>query len=109
MVINSDRDRINVEDCKGTRSIHVTEDIDKSANDARKYRLLTLPNKLQALLIEDEEATQSACACDVAVGSFMDPANVPGLAHFLEHMLFMGTETFPDESEYSAYLNSHGG
>lgn len=32
-----------------------------------------------------------------------------GLAHFLEHMLFMGTEQYPEENGYSAYLNAHGG
>jgi insulysin len=38
-----------------------------------------------------------------------DPADTQGIAHFLEHMLFMGTEKFPDENEYSKYLNAHGG
>ncbi len=30
-------------------------------------------------------------------------------AHFLEHMLFLGTEKYPDENEYSKFLNHHGG
>ena len=34
-------------------------------------------------------------------GFFSDPQNVPGLAHFLEHLLFMGTEKYPKENEYS--------
>lgn len=38
-----------------------------------------------------------------------DPDEAPGLAHFLEHMLFMGTEKYPVENAYSAFLNSHGG
>lgn len=32
-----------------------------------------------------------------------------GLSHYLEHMLFMGSEQFPDENDYDAYLQSHGG
>ena len=32
-----------------------------------------------------------------------------GLSHYLEHMLFMGSEKFPDENEYDSYLASHGG
>ena len=32
-----------------------------------------------------------------------------GLSHYLEHMLFMGSEHFPDENEYDAFLSSHGG
>ena len=46
---------------------------------------------------------------DVRVGHLSDPDNLPGLAHFLEHMLFMGTEKYPDENEYNTYLSSHGG
>jgi len=38
-----------------------------------------------------------------------DPHELPGLAHFCEHMLFLGTEKFPDEDEYSKYLSQHGG
>ena len=38
-----------------------------------------------------------------------DPKEAPGLAHFLEHMLFLGTEKFPVENAYSAFLNEHGG
>jgi nardilysin len=32
-----------------------------------------------------------------------------GLSHYLEHMLFMGSEKFPDENDYDAYLASSGG
>ena len=37
---------------------------------------------------------------DVNVGQFSDPVDVPGLAHFCEHMLFLGTEKYPNENEY---------
>jgi hypothetical protein len=45
----------------------------------------------------------------VGIGSFSDPKDLPGLSHYLEHMLFMGSAAFPDENEYDAYLNKHGG
>lgn len=38
-----------------------------------------------------------------------DPAELPGLAHFCEHMLFLGTEKYPDKNDYNAYLTQHGG
>ena len=38
-----------------------------------------------------------------------DPPEVPGLAHFLEHMLFLGTERYPEESAYSNFISTHGG
>ena len=38
-----------------------------------------------------------------------DPWEIPGLAHFCEHMLFLGTEKYPEENEYSKYLSENGG
>ncbi|KAF4047399.1 Peptidase M16 inactive domain [Phytophthora infestans] len=134
----------------------------KSPNDQKKYRLLTLPNELQVLLIstaevahvaaavaresesmhseeisqsdsdegsnlsESEEEDESsfddneeeregapsrrAGAClTVGVGSFAEPEALPGLAHYLEHMLFMGSEKYPDENEFESFLSAHGG
>lgn len=45
----------------------------------------------------------------VRVGHFSDPWEVPGLAHFCEHMLFLGTEKYPDENSYNSFLSQHGG
>lgn len=42
-------------------------------------------------------------------GSLSDPDDLPGLAHFCEHMLFLGTEKYPCENEYNKYLSEHGG
>ncbi|KAL6967811.1 nardilysin [Sarracenia purpurea var. burkii] len=52
---------------------------------------------------------QAAAAMCVGMGSFSDPYEAQGLAHFLEHMLFMGSTDFPDENEYDSYLSKHGG
>ena len=46
---------------------------------------------------------------NVAAGSFDDPSNYTGLAHFCEHMLFLGTKKYPEENEYSNFLSTHGG
>ncbi|QID86943.1 metalloprotease [Saccharomyces pastorianus] len=77
--------------------------------DDRSYRFIELPNKLKALLIQDPKADKAAASLDVNIGAFEDPENLPGLAHFCEHLLFMGSEKFPDENEYSSYLSKHGG
>lgn len=39
----------------------------------------------------------------------MDPWELPGLAHFCEHMLFLGTAKYPSENEYSKFLSAHAG
>ena len=52
---------------------------------------------------------KAAAAVCVGMGSFADPPKAQGLAHFLEHMLFMGSSVFPDENEYDSYLSKHGG
>ncbi|BAT88245.1 hypothetical protein VIGAN_05169700 [Vigna angularis var. angularis] len=55
------------------------------------------------------QSKKAAAAMCVGMGSFSDPNEAQGLAHFLEHMLFMGSEEFPDENEYDSYLSKHGG
>jgi len=57
--------------------------------------------------IEGEKKAAAAMVC--WNGSFADPEEAQGLSHFLEHMLFMGSEKFPDENEYDAFITSHGG
>ncbi|KAF1891133.1 hypothetical protein Lal_00001272 [Lupinus albus] len=55
------------------------------------------------------QTKKAAAAMCVGIGSFSDPFEAQGLAHFLEHMLFMGSKEFPDENEYDSYLSKHGG
>jgi nardilysin len=57
----------------------------------------------------DHQTKKAAAAMCVSMGSFLDPPEAQGLAHFLEHMLFMGSTEFPDENEYDSYLSKHGG
>ena len=67
-------------------------DIEKPLLDDRQYRYLKLKNELRVLVISDQHADKSAASLDVNVGSFADKEyNISGLAHFCEHLLFMGT------------------
>src|SRR5579872_1596953 len=75
----------------------------------RKTAKLQLDNGLKVYLISDPEAEQSAAAITVEAGSWQDPKEYPGMAHFLEHMLFMGTAAYPKETEYMQYITDHGG
>lgn len=81
----------------------------RSDNDTREYRYIELPNQLRALLISDPATDKAAAALDVGVGSRQDPRDRPGLAHFLEHMLFLGTDRYPKAEEYQDFISSHGG
>lgn len=81
----------------------------KSPNDPNEYRYLELDNGLRVILASDPEADKAAASMNVAVGSGDDPADREGLSHFLEHMLFLGTEKYPDPGEYQQFIRSHGG
>ena len=77
--------------------------------DDRKYRVMTLSNGLRVLLISDPISNFSAAAMDVPAGSFNDPPDYEGLAHFCEHMLFIGTKKYPETNQYSSFLQKHFG
>lgn len=85
----------------------MTLKIEKSVNDYREYRYVKLSNGLKVLLIHDTK-TISAASLSVGTGSF-DESSVLGLAHFLEHMLFMGSRKYPEENEYHNFITKHGG
>lgn len=76
----------------------------KSRCDSRVYKHIKLPNNMRCILISDPEADKSAASLDVKVGCSLDPKPLYGTAHFLEHMLFMGTEKYPVENEYSQFM-----
>ncbi|PVZ66288.1 insulinase family protein [Pelagibaculum spongiae] len=81
----------------------------KSPADMRQYRYLSLDNGMQLLLISDEEADKAAAAVNVAAGSWQDPDNRNGLAHFLEHMLFLGNAKYPEVDGYFKFIQANGG
>ncbi|KAJ2616625.1 metalloprotease [Coemansia sp. RSA 1365] len=84
-------------------------DLKKSPSDLRDYRLIRLPNGLVAMVVHNPDESKACAVMDVNVGSLADPPEFQGLAHFCEHLLFMGTEKYPKENEYSEYLSAHGG
>lgn len=47
---------------------------------------------MEVLLISDPKADKASAAMDVKVGHLSDPEDLQGLAHFCEHLMFMGTE-----------------
>ncbi|HET8904981.1 MAG TPA: insulinase family protein [Saccharospirillum sp.] len=80
-----------------------------SEREDRVFHQYQLENGLKVVLVSDKDAEVAAAALNVSVGSWSNPADVPGLAHFLEHMLFLGTEKYPDADEYHRFIEQNGG
>ncbi len=83
--------------------------IQKGSIDDRQYQYLVLKNELKVLLISDANADKAAASMDVNVGSYHDPIDRDDLAHFLEHMLILGTKKYPEADEYQAFISDNGG
>ena len=77
--------------------------------DKSEYRRLVLDNGLKVLMVSDPRFNKSAASMAVDVGSLNNPRERQGLAHFLEHMLFLGTEKYPGVDDYSSYVRENGG
>jgi len=86
-----------------------TGSVQQSEHDKRSYKYITLPNSLRVTLVSDNETQKAAASMDVFVGCMSDPSGFPGLAHLLEHMLFMGSKQFPKENALGDMLALHGG
>lgn len=91
----------------------VSNMITKSKIDDREYRYIKLNNSLRCLLVHDQDVEKSSACMFVASGTLADPKLssgdgagrvVEGLAHFCEHMLFLGTKKYPNENQYSEFI-----
>lgn len=83
--------------------------IQKSPNDDRNYAAMMLGNDLQVVLVSDPGLENSAASLAVGVGSAQDPLEHQGLAHYLEHMLFLGTKKFPEPDGFMKFTQANGG
>jgi insulysin len=94
----------------------------KPISDKSEKKVITLKNKLQVLLISDESLKKSLVSLSVGVGSMEDPygdvgtksdkrtgKNKEGLAHFTEHMLFLGTKKYPEVGSYPLFFSVNQG
>lgn len=75
----------------------------------RKVGKIRLQNGLEVFLISDPGADQSSASVAVDAGSWNDPEEYPGMAHFCEHMLFMGSAKYPDSNDFMNHVSDHGG
>ena len=85
------------------------KEIIKSSADSRVYQTFTLDNEMEVLLASDPSLTQTAVSLTVGVGQFQDPDSQPGLAHYLEHMIFMGSEHYPEPNKLHQLVKTNNG
>ncbi|MFN4170107.1 MAG: M16 family metallopeptidase, partial [Pseudorhodobacter sp.] len=79
--------------------------IPASAADVTRF---TLPNGLEAVVIEDHRAPVVVHMMWYRTGAADEPPGKSGIAHFLEHLMFKGTENMAP-GEFSATVEAQGG
>lgn len=91
--------------------VKVQSDVEvrKPLTDKRSYTYKTFDSGLRVLLVQNPEAQKSSYAVAVEVGSIDDPEDFQGLAHFCEHMVFLGSKKYPQEDQFSSELALYGG
>jgi len=82
-------------------------DIETSINDKRNIKGFELDNKIKVIFVSDPDINFSSCSIAVGAGYLHD--EYPGTAHFLEHLLFMGSEKYPEQNDYHSYIQINGG
>jgi protease-3 len=87
----------------------VEQSINKSDKDPRHYQAIRLDNEMTVLLVSDPQATKSLAALTLPIGSLDDPNQQLGLAHYLEHMVLMGSKRYPQPDNLAEFLKMHGG
>ncbi|MDO9623973.1 MAG: pyrroloquinoline quinone biosynthesis protein PqqF [Pseudomonas sp.] len=68
-----------------------------------------LANGLQVSILSLPGTAKAAISVRVAAGSHDEPADYPGMAHFLEHMLFLGSSGYAVEQSLMAFVQGCGG
>lgn len=63
------------------------------SHSTRSYRTISFPCGLQCLLISDPSSHLFSAALTVEGGHFLDPEQIPGLAHLCEHLVVGGKST----------------
>lgn len=92
---------------QGFELLNVT--INKSPTDKAIYQGIRLANGMEVLLISDEKANKSLMSVGLPMGSMEDPIQQQGLAHYLEHMILMGSKAFPETNSLDGFLTKNGG
>ena len=84
-------------------------EIKKPINESRILKGNSLESGIKYINVQDINLDRSHVMVSVNIGSISDPIEYQGLAHFLEHMLFLGSKKYPGENQFEKFLNENGG
>ena len=73
------------------------------------HTMRTLPNGIRVLVAEMPETRSASLAVFVGAGSRMETRADAGTGHFLEHIVFKGTQRWQTAAEISQLIESKGG
>ncbi len=73
------------------------------------YKRTTLDNGLRLLTAPMPGMRSASIACNFAVGSRYESRPIAGISHFIEHMLFKGTQNYPTARLVSEAIEGIGG
>lgn len=79
------------------------------SNSTKSHKLIALPNGIITLLVSDPAEDLASIALCIASGANNDPKDIPGLAHFCEHLILLGSKNYPDANEFHDMLSKAGG
>lgn len=77
--------------------------------EMREVKYITLENNLRVILIADNETEDATASLSVPVGSTNEPKNLLGLAHYLEHSLFLGSHKHPEVDKFFKTVSMFSG
>jgi len=77
--------------------------------ESRIFNTFILDNGIKTINVQDTHSDKTIVSVSVNIGSLANPKNCQGLAHFLEHMLFLGSKKYPDENKYEKEIKKYGG
>ncbi|KAH8583787.1 insulinase like peptidase [Cryptosporidium sp. chipmunk genotype I] len=96
---------------KSLKYLEVVEDCEfiKPKDSSFKCKFERFKNGLEVFLISSEKLISTNVNLVVKIGSANEGPEIDGLAHFLEHSLFLGTKKFPGQNEFGKFVRTHGG
>lgn len=70
---------------------------------------MVLDNGLEVCIFFNPEMQEAVGALSVEAGSWDDPNEFAGMAHFVEHLVFLGSQQYPKEDDFLEYIHQRGG